>query len=265
MGRIHGWLFAITIFLGVVLAVLAFAKPWLPALASDRAYIDQVIRVTLIITGIAFVLTHLLLGYFVWRYRARDGVPAAYWHDNPRLELTWTIVTAVILTTLVFNALRLWAQIYTPPPLEALLVEVTGQQFAWNIRYPGQDGIFGRTDPHLVSPDNQIGIDDSDPYSADDIFLINQLYVPVGRPVHLRIRSKDVIHSFFLPHFRFKQDAVPGMTIDVWFVPEKVGTYEIACAEHCGLGHYRMRGFLYVQPPEEFQATMAEQPTWKGQ
>lgn len=265
MGRIHALLFAGFTLLLIVVAVWAFGKPWLPDLASDRAAIDHRIQLALIVTGVAFILTQGLLAAFTWGFRAREGRQAAYWYDNPRLEFTWTAVTAIVMTTLVLGALRLWAQIYSPPPADALLVEVTGQQFAWNVRYPGKDGVFGRTDPRLITVDNPLGIDGQDPHSADDIFLVNQLYLPVGHPVHLRIRSKDVIHSFFLPNFRVKQDAVPGMTIDTWFTPTQTGTFELACAEHCGLGHYRMRGFVIVQTPEEFAETLASLPPWGGQ
>ncbi len=265
MGRIQALLFAGFIVLLVVAAVWSFSKPWLPDLAADRSAIDDRIHLALIVTGIAFIITQLMLGLFAWRFRAQEGRVAAYWHDSPRLEFTWTAVTAGVMTVLVLGALRLWAQIYSPPPADALRVEVTGQQFAWNVRYPGKDGVFGRTDPRLITVDNPLGIDDRDPHSADDIFLVNQLYLPVGQPVHLWIRSKDVIHSFFLPNFRVKQDAVPGMTIDIWFTPTKTGTYELACAEHCGLGHYRMRGFVFVQTPEEFAETLASLPPWGGE
>jgi len=265
MGRMQALLFAGFTLLLVVVAVWAFSRPWLPDLAADRSAIDHRIYLTLAVTGGAFILTQVLLALFAWRFRAREGRQAAYWHDNPRLEFTWTVVTAGVMTILVLGALRLWAHIYSPPPDDALLVEVTGQQFAWNIRYPGQDGVFGRTDPRLITVDNPLGIDDRDPHSADDILLVNQLYLPVGRPVRVRIRSKDVIHSFFLPNFRVKQDAVPGMNIDIWFTPTRPGMYELACAEHCGLGHYRMRGFVIVQTPEEFAETLASLPTWGGQ
>ena len=158
------------------------------------------------------------------------------------------------------GALKLWAQVQnSKPPADALVVEVTGQQFAWNIRYPGKDNVFGRTEAKLVDPAalNFIGIDKTDAAAADDqIMPQNQLILPAGRAVSVRLRSLDVIHSFFLPNFRVKQDAMPGMTGEIWFVAQKPGTYEIACAEHCGLGHYRMRGQVHVVPPAEFEAAV---------
>jgi cytochrome c oxidase subunit 2 len=145
-----------------------------------------------------------------------------------------------------------WASIYFGDrPTNAVVIEVTGEQFLWNFHYPGVDGAFGPTDAKLISQDNSLGLDRSNPAAKDDIITVNQMHVPANRPVIVRIRSKDVIHSFFLPNFRVKQDAVPGMAIEMWFTPNKAGAYEIACAELCGNGHFRMRAFLTVDPSEE--------------
>jgi len=249
MPKLQGLLFGLATLLLVVVSTFFFTKDWLPPLKSDRGAIDHAIWVTLVVTGAVFIATNLLLAWFSWRYTDRPGAQAAYWHDNTRLEWTWTLVTAVIMFGFLFNALGLWAQISGAPPADAFVVEVTGQQFAWNVRYPGKDGVFGRTDPQLVDPSafNFIGLDKSDPNGADDVILPqNQMYLPEGRPVRVRIRSLDVIHSFFVPNFRVKQDAMPGMTIETSFTPKGAGDYEIACAEHCGLGHYRMRGLVHV-------------------
>jgi cytochrome c oxidase subunit 2 len=216
--------------------------------------------VTLVVTGLVFIVTNLLLAYFTWRYGDKPGAKAEYWHHNDKLEWTWTLVTAAIMFAFMFHALGLWAQIQKAPPAGAMVVEVVGQQFAWNVRYPGKDGVFGRTDAKLVDPSlgNFIGLDKTDPSAVDDLVLPqNQLYLPEGMPVRVRLRSLDVIHSFFLPNFRVKQDAMPGMAIETWFVPKVAGDYEIACAEHCGLGHYRMRGALHVVKPEGFDAALA--------
>jgi cytochrome c oxidase subunit 2 len=216
--------------------------------------------VSLLVTGVVFILTNVLLAYFGWRYQDQAGARAAYWHDNPRLEWTWTLVTAVIMAVFAFHALGLWAKVTQAAPPDAFVVEVTGQQFAWNVRYPGPDGVFGKTDYKLVDPSalNFIGLDREDPAAKDDLVLQNQLFLPEGRPVRVRLRSLDVIHSFFLPNFRVKLDAIPGMTVETWFVPTEAGVYEIACAEHCGLGHYRMRGQLTVVPPGDLEAKIKE-------
>ena len=149
------------------------------------------------------------------------------------------------------------------PSDEALVVRVVGEQFAWNVHYPGDDGVFGRTAPDLVdTATNPVGLDRSDSLAADDIVTINQLHLPVNRPVTIRLSSKDVIHSFGLPVMRVKQDAIPGMEIPIHFTPVmEMGDderWEIACAQLCGLGHYRMRGFLTVESEEEFEAWLAE-------
>jgi cytochrome c oxidase subunit 2 len=259
MAKLQGLLFALATLALVVLATVFFARDWLPPLKSDRVAIDSALWASLVVTGIVFILTNLLLAYFSWRYQDVAGARAAYWHDNPRLEWTWTLVTAAIMAVFAFNALGLWAKVTQAAPPDAFVVEVTGQQFAWKVRYPGKDEIFGRTDPKLVNPEtsNFIGLDRSDPNAADDVMLLNQLYLPQDRAVRVRIRSLDVIHSFFLPQFRVKQDAMPGMTTETWFVPTVAGNYEIACAEHCGLGHYRMRGQLHVLPQGELEQAVA--------
>ena len=251
-------LFALFIMVFTLTAAFFFTRPWLPSLASTRREIDHMITIALVVTGIAFIVTHMLLAIFAYKYRHREGHRAAYWHENTKLEVAWTTITALILFLLVGNALRVWSHYYTAPPSDAFKVEVTGQQFAWNFRYPGPDHTFGRTDPALIDEAlNPYGIDDQDEAAYDDI-CPDMLYLPAHRPVEVLVRSKDVIHSFFLPHFRVKQDAVPGMTIHIWFVPDKPGTYEIACAEHCGHSHFKMRGTLVVLPPDALEKKMEE-------
>ena len=174
---------------------------------------------------------------------------------------------------LIGFAIPLWAARVDsrPPDSEAVVVQVTGEQFAWNVHYPGADRVFGRTDIKLLDlQSNPLGLDRSDPAAKDDVTTVSQLYLPVNQPIIVRLRSKDVIHSFGVPEFRVKQDAVPGLTIPIWFIPTittadmrtQTGNpefqYEIACAQLCGLGHARMRGFVTVQSAEEFQKWMSE-------
>jgi cytochrome c oxidase subunit 2 len=146
-----------------------------------------------------------------------------------------------------------------PSENEAVVVRVTAEQFAWNVHYPGPDGQFGRRDVTMVSADNLIGLDRSDPTAKDDIVGINQLNLPVNRPALIRLSTKDVIHSFGLVEMRVKQDAVPGLEIPVWFIPDRVGDYEIACSQLCGLGHFRMKGFVSIQSEGDFRNWLAEQ------
>jgi cytochrome c oxidase subunit II len=260
MSKLPGLFFGLATVVLVAVATYMFTKPWLPPLKSDRVGIDDAIWMSLVVTGAVFIVTNLTLAWFGFRYQDRPGARSAYWHDDPRLEWGWTLVTAVILFVFLFKALNLWASVTRAAPPDAFVVEVTAQQFAWNVRYPGPDGVFGKTDYKLVNPQNFnfIGLDKDDPAAKDDLVLQNQLFLPEGRPVRVRLRSLDVIHSFFLPNFRVKQDAMPGMTVETWFIPKESGTYEIACAQHCGLGHYRMRGQVTVVPPGELEAKIKE-------
>jgi cytochrome c oxidase subunit II len=256
-GRVtsSGVLLSVLILILIVASLYLFiAQPyWFPALASEHGgRIDSLFMAVLIVSGIAFVLVQGALGYFCARYGSNGNERASYWHDNPKAEAFLLIMTAVILTVLVFMGQRVWASIYfADEPADATIVTVTGEQFLWTFHYPGADGQFGRTDTKLITNTNSIGLDRNDPPAKDDIASQNVMHVPVGKPVRVRLRSKDVIHSFFLPNFRIKQDAVPGMGIEVWFTPTKAGQYEIACAELCGLGHYRMRASLTVDESQE--------------
>src|SRR6185295_11437604 len=213
MSKLQGLLFGLATLALVALATFFFTRPWLPPLKSDRIAIDHAIFWTLVVTGAVFIATNLMLAWFAFRYQDHRGAQASYWHDDPRLEWTWTLVTAAIMFVFLFNALGLWAQIEAPAPANSYLVEVTGQQFRWVVLYPGKDEIFGRTDVKLVDveKENYIGLDRNDPAAADDRMAVNELYLPADRPVRVLIRSTDVIHSFFLPNFRVKQDAMPGM------------------------------------------------------
>ncbi|HEY3204251.1 MAG TPA: cytochrome c oxidase subunit II [Thermoanaerobaculia bacterium] len=211
----------------------------LPEQASTYAgEIDGMFHLIMWITGIIFVIVEALLLFFVLRYRHREGRVAKYTHGNNRVEVIWTIVPALICVLLALLSRRMWTEIKENMPHDATEIHVQGEQFAWNIRYPGADGKFD---------------------TPDDILTLNQLHFPVGKPVVVTLSSKDVIHSFFLPEFRVKQDLVPGMKTRVWFEANRVGHWEIACAELCGLGHYRMKGFVTVDTPEDFQKWLAEQ------
>jgi cytochrome c oxidase subunit 2 len=156
---------------------------------------------------------------------------------------------------------RVWAQLHLQDaPPDAVVIEVVGEQFAWNVRYPGADGRFGKNDPALYDAvANPLGLVSSDPAGADDVVVLNTVAVPVGQPIELQLGSKDVLHSFFVPALRIKQDTVPGMRIPLRFAATRTGTYDVPCAELCGLGHYRMKGTLRVLEPAEFAAWLVEQ------
>jgi len=225
-----------------MLAVTVGALPrWLHLPEGVSSYshkIDGMFHLIMWITGVIFVIVELLLLLFLFRYRHREGRKATYTHGNNRLEVVWTIIPALICVVLALLSRRTWAEIKQEMPANALEIDVTGEQFSWTIRYAGKDGKMG---------------------TDDDIVSLNQLHFPVGKPVVATLRSKDVIHSFFLPEFRVKQDAVPGMSTRIWWDATRTGHWEIACAELCGLGHYRMKGFVTVETPEEFEAWLGSQ------
>lgn len=213
---------------------------WFPeSISTYGAQIDQIFWAVLLVTGIFFFLVEGGLLYFVLKYRQKPGKTAAYLHGNTLVEVIWTVIPALILLWLTLASERVWAEIRYPKqiPSHPVQVEILAEQFAWNVRYPGPDREF---------------------QTPDDVTTINQLHLPVGDPVLLKIRSKDVIHSFFVPEFRIKQDAVPGLPTQVWIQVKKAGQFEILCAELCGLGHYRMRGFVTTESPEEFGKWLLE-------
>ena len=236
---------------------------WLPHGASTAApWIDHQFTLTYILMGIVFVAAQVSLGYLVWRYRDHaKAAPAKYLHGNNRLEVVWTALTAVLFIGLNLMGSLVWAtERFDAAQTGSVPVEVTGMQFAWYFRYPGLDGKFGATDPHLIDPSSgneaAIGLKASDPASKDDV-VTGTMYLPVGREVDLHLRAIDVIHSFFVPAMRFKQDAVPGLDIHMHFTPTEIGDYEIACAELCGLGHYKMHGMLHVVSQADFDKWLA--------
>ena len=248
----------------VVISVWLFMSDryWFPSVASEHGdAIDGVFVAVLIVTGVAFIAIQGLMAYFVFRFGENGDERASHWHENAKVEAILIGITAVTLTVLVFMGQSVWASIYfAEPPDDAMIVEVTGQQFQWVFRYPGPDGAFGRKDITLSTDTNYIGLDRSDPAAVDDIVTLSQMHVVVNRAVRVRLLSTDVIHAFHLPNQRVKQDAVPGMSIETWFVPTESGQFEIACAELCGLGHYRMKGFLTVDENDgQFQQWLDEQ------
>lgn len=235
---------------------------WMPEVASVHGpAVDRVFSIVLVITGIMFVVLQLALAALVFRFGSRRDVKARHW-NRPRLEKGFAITAGVIIFLVDMGVFSLgeseWFKAWGAAPEDAALVEVTGEQFMWNFRYPGADGIFGKTEPRLISASNPLGIDTRDATAADDVLSTNQMHLVAGKPVRLRIRSKDVIHSFNLPHFRVKQDAVPGMFIELWFIPSREGQFEIVCNQLCGLAHYRMKAFLTVESQPTFDQWISQ-------
>jgi cytochrome c oxidase subunit II len=236
---------------------------WMPAGASTYAApIDAQIHVTYIAMGVVFLAAQLALGLFCWKYRDRERAKVEYSHGNLRMEVTWTVLTAILFIGLNLMGSRVWAeQRFQGPKPGAMQVEITGLQFAWYFRYPGPDGKFARTKPELIDPSSgpeaAVGVDTDDPAAKDDI-VTSTLVLPVNREIDATLHAEDVIHDFFVPELRFKQDAVPGLNIHIHFTPTKIGEYEVACAELCGLGHYKMRAKLRVVSEEDFSKWQAE-------
>jgi len=232
-----------------------------PDWSTSGHEIDQLIRMEhWLMLGLGlFWLTHF--GVSLWRYRAGSAVQ----ERRPRSSARWPLWMALFLFLfeaglMVFLEAPLWSQRRVVPPLEDVFqVRVIGEQFAWNFHYPGEDGVFGVTDPLLIDSFNPVGLDMEDPAAADDLVTINQLHVPIGQKILLWLGAKDVIHSFYLPYFRVKQDVLPGRSIPVWFTPTREGASDIGCAQLCGLGHYRMRGRIQVEDAEAFRTWYEEE------
>jgi cytochrome c oxidase subunit 2 len=218
---------------------------WLPENVSTfGGEIDSLFYLIYYITAATFVLVTVLMVLFLVMYREQPGRRATYTHGNTSLEIIWTIIPAAILIVLSFMSVSTWAKVKQHAPDSDFELQVAAKQFNWDVVYPGADGKFG---------------------TDDDVKFDNDLHVPVNKVVRVQLSSKDVIHSFFLPNLRLKQDAVPGRTILVWFEATKPGKYEIPCAELCGFGHSGMKGWLYVHTPEEYAKWAGENLAPKAQ
>jgi cytochrome c oxidase subunit 2 len=256
----------VTLIAMICLALFIWHPWWFPiSIAADARAIDHQFAVTFYITGVIFVIAQFALAFLIWRNRDRgDARPAAYLLGNNRLEALWTVLAAVIFLGLTFMGYRLWANThFTGAEPGARKIEVWGEQFAWHFRYPGPDGKFGSARVELIdeSSGNELGLDrKNDPDARDDI-VTTDLAVPVNRPVELILRSKDVTHSFFVRELRLKQDLVPGMEIPIHFTATRMGDYEIACTQLCGMGHFGMRAVLKVASDEDFRKWLAAQAT----
>jgi cytochrome c oxidase subunit 2 len=240
------------------------SRQWMPPLASRHGGgIDAMLNYLMTTTGIALVVAFSILAWLVWSGGRRAKVASQL--TTARTEVAVPLVLGMAMAVIaeggvVAIGLPVWQEYFGASRSDdAVELDVVAQQFFWNVRYAGPDGTFGRTRPELVDEVvNPLGLDPADARGKDDIYLVNQFIVPVDRTVRLRLHSKDMIHSFFLPHFRVKQDVIPGMTPEITFVPTREGTYELACAELCGLGHYRMQGTFRVVAQPDFERLVKE-------
>lgn len=260
-------------FLFVWYSVDEFNTYNLPVASEHGIDTDSLFWWTMGITGIVFIITHILLFVFPFIYQYKKERKALFYPDNTKLEIFWTIIPAIVLSVLVFSGWKVWSDITQASPEDAEVIEIMGFQFGWKLRYPGEDRQLGNTDFRLIDAENQAGMDFTDEASMDD-FVPRELYLPKGRPVLFKIRARDVLHSVFAPHFRLKMDAVPGMPTRFWFVPSKTTeemreetgnpefNYEIACTEICGRGHFAMRLRVHVLEPEAYDDWYENQTPW---
>lgn len=253
------------VLLVIVVASVLFhlmAPWWTTPLASNWKAMDDTLTITIVITGLFFVVINLFVVYALWRFRHRAGHTATYEPVNHRLE-RWLIgITTVGIVALLAPGLKVYAD-YVQPPANAMVVEVLGQQWQWRFRFPGEGGKLGGSDARFFAANNPFAIDPADAAGRDDILVSsNELHLPVGRPVQVLLRSHDVLHDFFVPQFRARMNIVPGQVSQFWFTPTQPGRYEAMCAQLCGVGHPAMRGFVVVEDEAAFQAWLKKHPNF---
>lgn len=245
----------------------------LPLASEHGAETDKLFWITMGITVVAFTIISIVMFAFIYKYRYNSARKASFFPDNHYLELTWTIIPGIVLAVLVFTGLRAWNDITAPASKNAEVIELIGQQFAWTARYPGKDKELGKVNFKLIDATNEFGLDLTDGKAHDD-FKSLELHLPVNKEVLLKIRAKDVLHSVFLPHFRVKMDAVPGMPTHFKFTATKTTqemrdelgdqtfNYEMACAEICGQGHFSMRFPVIVDTQEDYDRWKLSMDSW---
>jgi cytochrome c oxidase subunit II len=240
-----------------------FLSPWWwTPIASNWGFIDATLIITFWITGVAFVAVVMFMAYCVLRFRHGSGEKPHYEPENKKLEWALTIATAVGVFAMLAPGLFVWHQFVTVPP-DATEVEIVGRQWAWSFRLPGKDGRLGTSDTRNVSAENPLGINPNDPRSKDDVVIeSDDLHLQIGKPVKVLLRSVDVLHNFYVPEFRGKMDMVPGSETYFWLTPTRTGTFDILCAELCGVGHSQMRGAVVVAEEAAYQAWLGKQQTF---
>jgi cytochrome c oxidase subunit 2 len=243
----------------------------IPIASEHGVQTDQLFWITMGVTGVVFLITHILLFWFPYKYQYDEKKRADFYPHNNKLEVIWTVVPAFVLALLVIGGWKAWSDITAPAPKNSHVIEIMGYQFAWEVRYPGTDNVLGEYDFRLINSANNIsGVDFTDRNSFDD-FTSPIIMIPKGEPVEFKIRARDVLHSVFAPHMRLKMDAVPGMPTRFWFTATKTTEemrtelnnpdfiYELACTEICGIGHHSMKKIITVVEPEEYRKWMADQ------
>lgn len=255
---------AIVLVLLVAASVLFhFLSPWyFTPIASNWGAIDTTISITFWVTGVVFVAVNLFMAYALYRYRHRRERRAEYQPENKRLEWWLLGVTTVGVAAMLAPGLFVWAK-FVDVPKDAMVFEALGQQWHWMYRFPGRDGRLGTVDARFVSDENPFGINPADPDGQDDILIAHpEVQLPLGRPIKVLLRSKDVLHNFTVAQIRVKMDLVPGLVTYAWFTPTRTGAFDLLCLELCGIGHFAMRGRMVIAEEPQFRAWLDQQPTF---
>lgn len=248
-----------------------------PPIASVHGHAtERMFWTTMIILGIVFVITQVALFVYSYKYQHKEGRRAFFFPHNNKIEIIWTLIPAIVMAGLVFAGWKEWSKITGPAPKDSVVLEVMGKQFNWLVRYPGRDQKLGVVNYRLIDATNEFGFDLNDQAGLDD-FVAGEIHVPKGHPVLLKIRSRDVLHAVYMPHFRVQMYAVPGMPTKFWFTPTKTTdemraqlgnpafNYELACNQICGRGHFAMKLAIVVDEPDDYVAWFAKQQSFSSQ
>ena len=253
------------VFFLVILGSVLFHifTPWYwTYIASNWGGMDDTITLTFWVGGGVFVAVCLFMTYCLFKFSYKEGRRSEYKPEDKKLERILTWATTVGVVALLAPGLIIWNQ-YVNVPKNALEVDVMAWQWGWQYRLPGEDGKLGTTKVININDNNPFGINTDDPYGQDDVIIQSDvLNLKTNRPVKILLRSVDVLHNWYVPQFRSKMDAVPGVVTFYWFEPNKLGEYEVLCAEYCGVGHYAMRGTVIVQDEKNYNQWLSEQETF---
>jgi cytochrome c oxidase subunit 2 len=251
----------VLLILGTVL--FHFLSPWwFTPIASNWGSIDDTIGITFWVTGFVFVAVNAFMAWVVLRYRHRKERRAHYEPENKKLEWWLIGLTTLGIVSMLAPGLVVWAKFVNVPD-EAAEVEVVSQQWHWSYRFPGKDGVLGTVNSRFVDDTNPFGMNPDDPHGKDDVLVASQeVHLPIGKPVKMLLRSKDVLHNFAIAEMRVKMDMVPGMVPYMWFTPTRTGKFDVLCQELCGTGHFTMRGRLVVEDEGAFGTWLAGHPTY---